>query len=93
MKTTQEGTRVRASFRLYGPLSVIIVFGFAIFFGMAANEVISNAVEMGLLLIPIVFWAFWGLLLWFMLWLNRSKRNDLALYLKSILTSVVNSAG
>jgi hypothetical protein len=88
LKSTSDGTFVRASFRLYGQTFAILVLGFVVFFGLAANDVISNGVEKGVLLIPIVFFAFIGLILWLTLWVNKSQRNGLASYLHSILTPI-----
>ncbi len=93
LKTANDGTIVRASFRLYEGTSIILILGFGVFFGMAANEVFSNGVEVGLLLIPVVLWAFIGLILWLMLWWNKRSRKGLAVYLQSILMLTANSTG
>jgi len=93
LKTTGDGALVSASFRLYDSTSITLILGFVLFFGLAANEVITNGVEIGLLLIPIVFWGILGLVLWLMIRLSKSKRDGLASYLQSILTPVANSNG
>jgi len=93
LKTAGSGTLVRASFRLYEGVSIILILGFCVFFGLALNDVISNGVEIGVLLIPIVFCGFFGLIFWLMLRFRKSHRDGLAIYLKSILTADTNSSG
>ena len=93
LRTAGNGTLVRASFRLYEGISIILIMGFCVFFGLALNDVISNGVETGVLLIPVVFCGFCGLIFWLMLRFRKSQRDGLAIYLKSILTPVTNSSG
>jgi hypothetical protein len=91
LKAKDNGTLVRAVFRLYGGTSFILISGFGIFFGMAANEVILKGADPGLLLLPVVFWGFIGLVGWLINWLNKTRRNDLAIYLQNILMPITNS--
>ena len=93
LKTVENGTHVRASFRLYEGICIILLLGFVVFFGWALNDVISNGAEIGVLLIPVVFYGFVGLYLWLMMWFRKPQREELATYLKSILMPARNSSG
>jgi hypothetical protein len=85
LQATHDGTLVRAAFRLYEGISIILTLGFCVFFGLALNGIISNGVEIGVLLIPIVFFGFFGLILGLLLHFRKSQRNGLVTYLKSVL--------
>ena len=91
LKTVENGTLVRASFRLYEGISIVVLLGFVVFFGLALHNVIANGAEIGVLLKPVVFSGFAGLYLWLMMWFRKSQREDLATYLKSILIPTNNS--
>ena len=93
LKSREGGTLVRASFRLYEGVSAPLIFGFCLFLGLSLHDIISNGAEIGVLLIPVVFFGFSGLVIWLMLRLRKSQRNDLANYLKNVLTPIANSSG
>ncbi len=89
---TKGGTVVRAWFRLYEGTSLPLVLGIVVFFVLAASGVIVNGAEIGLLLIPVVLWCFLELMIWLTCWVPKWKREGLADYLRSILTTVGNSS-
>jgi len=92
LKATHDGTLVRASFRLYEGISIILIMGFCVFFGLALNDVISNGVKIGVLLIPVVFYGFFGLLLWLLLRFRKSQRDGLVTYLQRVMPPIANSS-
>jgi hypothetical protein len=90
LKNTSDGTSVQASFKIHGSISAGLILGTAVFFGVIAVGVISDGVDKGLLLFPIVLYGFGRFAFWLPLWVSKSKQNELASYLQNILTPITN---
>ncbi len=92
LTATKDGTLISGSFWVNnGSIYAILILGFFGFFGNAVYQVVFYGAELGLLLLHLIIFGLWGLVTWFMSRFNKSKREVLVNYMKSILTPDTDS--